>query len=175
LLQRRYGPSGLEIDPSLPPKSSHGNSPSLIEILDSDYERETIASILTNSTLPTSVSDIQEEQKGIQVIGDDLSLRLRAAKIVYLIDAFASEICRGVAETPSLENSAVTRIYASLPRLLKEFSQEMVEVANSGTQKNATKFVRRYRRYFVSIILLFILSSYISKIMLRPFLVLRAY
>lgn len=86
-------------------------------------------------------------QKALPNPAEDLSLRLRAVKVELLITAFASEICRGVNDTAILEDVRVKSISKALPRLLKEFSQELVAVSKPGTQKDATKFVCRYRKY----------------------------
>jgi hypothetical protein len=129
-------------------KSSNETATSDVDTLStsSASDTEAISSKITDSTPLTSLIDAQEDPKGLPVIGDDTSLRLRAVKIEHLIEAFSSEISRGVAERRPLDGPKIARISGSLPRLLKEFSQEMAEIAESAAQRQATKFVRRYRR-----------------------------
>lgn len=120
--------------------SSSSDDPSLRDRLD-----------VAESTLPTTVSgqvdQFKEEHENTQTIfTDNQSLHLPEAARTRLITTFAGELLESATRVPGFQDESVNRIADYLPELLKEYAQELSQTAQPGIQRDATTFVRHYRK-----------------------------
>ena len=105
------------------------------------------------STLPTSLSKDNASmlhnqnlnQDSMTIVTDNQSNALPAELKHQVIKTFATDIWTS-AGSVEIEEHAVDRIAEALPELLRQYSVEVMVMAQPGIQRDATIFIRHYRK-----------------------------